>query len=82
MRRIYPPAVTDDYLVLSNYKGCFAYLLDVTTGREAGETTGIPQPRTCARVIGNNNLLVYRDAATELYDINSDRMIGLNSVRS
>ena len=82
LQNVYPPVVTDDYLVLSNYKGCFGYLLDVMTGKEAGETTGIPRPRTCARIIGNNNLLVYRDAATELYDIDGNRMIGLNSLRS
>jgi len=33
-------------------------------------------------VIGNNHLMVYRDAATELYDIDGNRMIGLNSMRS
>jgi hypothetical protein len=47
-----------------------------------GDTTGIPRPRTCARIIGNNHLLVYRDAATEFYDIDSNRIIGLNSLRS
>ena len=82
LQRIYPPTVTDDYLVLSNYKGCFGYLLDIVSGREAGDNTGIPRPRTCARIIGNNSLLVYRDAATELYDIVGNRMIGLNSVRA
>jgi outer membrane protein assembly factor BamB len=82
LQRVYPPVVTDDYLLLSQYKGCFGYLLDVRTGEEVGENTGIPRPRTCARVIGNNHLLVYRDAATELYDIQRNRMIGLNSVRS
>ena len=45
--------------------------LDVQTGKEH-EMAGIPRPRTCARIIGNNNLLVYRDAATELYDIAQD----------
>jgi len=79
---IYPPVVTDDYIVLSQYKGCFGFLLDILTGKELGENTSIPRPRTCARIIGNNNLLVYRDAATELYDIPHNRMIGLNSVRS
>ena len=82
LQRVYAPVVTDDYLLLSSYKGCFGYLLDVRTGKEAGEHTGIPRPRTCARVIGNNSLLVYRDAATELYDIEHNRMVGLNSVRS
>jgi len=82
LQLIYPPVVTDDYLVLSNYNGCFGYLLDVQTGQEAGANTGIPRPRTCARILGNNDLLVYRDAATELYDIAGNRMVGLNSVRS
>jgi len=82
IQRIYSPVVTDDYLVLSSYKGCYGYLFDIRTGKELGDTTGIPRPRTCARIIGNNNLLVYRDAATELYDIASNRMIGLNSLRS
>ena len=80
--RIAPPVVMDDHLLVSQYKDCFGFLLDVRTGKEVGETTGIPQPRTCARVIGNDNLLVYRDAATELYDVNNNRMIGLNSLRS
>jgi outer membrane protein assembly factor BamB len=82
LQLVYPPVVTDDYLLLSQYKGCYGYLLDIRTGREVGHNTGIPRPRTCARVIGNNNLLVYRDAATELYDIDGNRMIGLNSLRS
>ena len=80
-QRTYSPVVTDDYLVLSEYNGFFGYVLDLQTGKEL-KTAGIPRPRTCARIIGNNNLLVYRDAATELYDIASQRMIGLNSVRS
>ncbi|MBM3861494.1 MAG: hypothetical protein FJ395_17855 [Verrucomicrobia bacterium] len=79
---IYPPVVTDDYIVLSQYHGCYGFPLDILTGKELGENTGIPRPRTCARIIGNNNLLVYRDAATELYDIAQNRMIGLNSLRS
>ena len=82
LQRVYSPAVTDDHLLLSQYKGCYAYLLDIRTGEELGESTGIPGPRTCARIIGNNHLLVYRDAATELYDIDNNRMIGLNSLRS
>ena len=79
---VYSPAVLDDYLLISDYKGCYGYLLDIRTGEEMGESTGIPRPRTCARILGNNNLLVYRDAATELYDILNNRMIGLNSLRS
>ena len=82
LQRVYAPVVTDDYLLLSNYKDCYGYLLDIQTGGEVGENTGIPRPRTCARVIGNNSLLVYRDAATELYDIVGNRMIGLSSLRS
>lgn len=82
LQRVYPPAVTDDYLVLSHHNNCFAYLVDIRTGRDAGENTGIPQPRTCARISGNSSLLVYRDAATELYDVPGNRMIGLNSVRA
>ncbi len=82
LQRVYPPVVTDDYLLVSRYKGLFGYLFDIRTGQEAGDATGIPRPRTCARVIGNNHLLVYRDAATELYDIHTNRMVGLNSVRS
>ena len=81
IQRTYSPVVTDDHLILSDYAGFFAYVLDVQTGEER-PAAGIPRPRTCARIIGNNNLLVYRDAATELYDIASKRMIGLNSVRS
>lgn len=77
----YSPVVTDDHLVLSQYNGFFAYVLDLQTGEEL-ENAGIPRPRTCARIIGSNNLLVYRDAATELYDMATQRMIGLNSVRS
>jgi len=80
-QRTYSPVVTDDHLVLSEYNGFFGYVLDLQTGKEL-KTAGIPRPRTCARIIGNNNLLVYRDAATELYDIASQRMTGLNSVRS
>ena len=34
LQLIYPPVVTDDYLVLSGFNGCFGYLLDVQTGRE------------------------------------------------
>ncbi|MBN2451237.1 MAG: PQQ-binding-like beta-propeller repeat protein, partial [Lentisphaeria bacterium] len=82
LQAVYPPVVTDDFLVLSNYRGCYGYLLDVTTGREKGDDTGIPRPRTCARILGNSDLLVYRDAATELYDVAQNRMIQLNSVRS
>jgi hypothetical protein len=68
--------------VLSQYKGCFGYLLNILTGEEAGQNTGIPRPRTCGRLIGNNNLLVCRDAATEFYDIGGNRTVRLNSVRS
>lgn len=81
-QRVYAPVVTEDYLLLSEYKGAYGYLFDILTGKELGEDTAIPRPRTCARVIGNNHLLVYRDAATELYDIEGNRMIGLNSMRS
>ena len=80
--RVYSPVVTDDYVVLSDYQGAFGYLLDVRTGKEAGENRAIPRPRTCARIIGNNHLLVYRDSTTEIYDIERNRMIGLNSLRS
>jgi outer membrane protein assembly factor BamB len=81
VQRTYTPVVTDDYLVLSGFQGFFGYVLDVRTGQPL-EQAGIPRPRTCARIIGNNHLLVYRDAATELYDLPARRMIGLNSVRS
>lgn len=81
-QRVYAPVVTEDYLLLSEYKGAHGYLFDILTGKEVGDNTAIPRPRTCARVIGNNHLLVYRDAATELYDIEGNRMIGLNSMRS
>ena len=80
--RVYPPVVADDYVVISDYKGCFGFLLDIRTGKELGPNTGIPHPRTCARIIGNNNLLFCRDAATEVYDVASNRSIGLNSIRS
>lgn len=79
---VYPPVVTDDYIVVSQHKGFYGYLLDILTGQELGEEAAIPRPRTCARILGNNYLLFYRDAATELYDIPRRRMIGLNSVRS
>jgi outer membrane protein assembly factor BamB len=79
--RIYPPVVTDDHLVIFQYNGFFAYVLDLVTGDASGQQ-GIPAPRTCARVLGSNDLLAYRDAATELYDLREQRMIGLNSVRS
>ncbi len=82
IQAVYPPVVTDDYVLLSQHRDCFGYLLDIRTGKEVGDNTGIPRPRTCARVIGNNHVLVYRDAATELYDIDGNRMIGLNSMRS
>lgn len=81
-RRVYAPVVTEDYILLSEYKGAYGYLFDIATGKEVGQNTAIPRPRTCARVIGNNHLMVYRDAATELYDIDGNRMIGLNSMRS
>lgn len=82
LQRVYPPLITDDHLLISNYDGYFGYLLDIVTGAEVGDDTALPQPRTCARVIGNSELLVYRDAATEFYDVAGNRMIGLNSLRS
>lgn len=82
IQRIYPPVVTDDHLLVSQYNRFFGFLLDVRDGKPVGSDTGIPTPRTCARIIGNNDLLVYRNAATEIYDIPANRRIGLNSVRS
>ena len=79
---IYPPVVTDDHLLLFKYQGNYAYLLDILTGKDAGPDTGIPQPRTCARVIGNDHLMVYRDASTEIYDVDANRMVRFNSLRS
>ncbi len=73
---------TDDRLMVSGYNNFAGYLLDIATGKESGVDTGIPQPRTCGLIIGNNNLLTYRDAATEFYDIQGNRTIGLNSVRA
>jgi hypothetical protein len=80
--RLYPPVVLDDYLLLTQHRGCRGFLCDVRSGKEIGADTGIPQPRTCARIIGNDNLLVYRDAATELYDVKANRTVGFYSVRS
>ena len=74
--------VTDDHLLVNGLDGFRGYLLDVTTGERLGDDTGIPAPRTCADIVGSNNLLTYRDAATEIYDIESNQTIGINSVRS
>lgn len=79
---LYPPVVLDDYLLLTHQNACRGFLYDVVSGKQAGTDTGIPNPRTCARVIGNDELLVYRDAATELYDVRANRMVRFNSVRS
>ncbi len=73
---------TEDHLMVSGYDSFAGYLLDITTGEELGDTTGIPRTRSCGMIIGNSNLLVYRDSTTELYDIHENRMIGFNSVRS
>ena len=80
--RLDAPVVTDDYLLLSRYNGYFAYLFNIATGESAGDDTGIPSPRTCARILGDNDMMVYRDSTTELYDIDANRMVGFNSVRS
>jgi hypothetical protein len=42
----------------------------------------LTRPRSCAKVIGNSSLLAYRDAATELYDVEGNRMIEFNAMRS
>jgi len=42
----------------------------------------IPRARTCGRLLGNSHLMAYRDAATELYDIDNDRTIPFNSMRA
>lgn len=74
--------VGKDRLMISDYGGCYGYLFDVATGKELGDDTGIPRPRTCGRILGNDHLLSYRDAATELYDVDNNRMVEFNSVRA
>ena len=58
--------VTDDHLLVTGLDGFRGYLLDITTGERLGDDTGIPSPRTCADIIGSNNLLTYRDGAAEI----------------
>lgn len=67
--------VMEDAVMISGVDAMAGYLYDIQTGNELGSNTGIPRPRSCAKVIGNSSLLAYRDAATELYDVEGNRMI-------
>ena len=83
-RRIYTPNILDDYLMLSlsKYTGGMGFLVDIRTGKKLQDECQVPRARTCGRLIGNSHLLTYRDAATELYDIDSNRTIPFNSMRA
>lgn len=82
--RIYTPNIMDDYLVLSlsKYTGGMGYFVDIRTGERLHAKSEIPRARTCGRLLGNNHILTYRDAATELYDVDANRTIPFNSMRA
>ncbi len=79
----YTPNILDDHLMmsLSKHQGGMGYLLDIRTG-ESLKAVNVPRARTCGRMIGNDHLLSYRDGATELYDVDRDLTIPLNSLRT
>ncbi len=58
------------------------FLLDIRTGKKSQEDVQVPRARTCGRIVGNRHLLAYRDAATEIYDIDNKRTIPFNSMRA
>jgi outer membrane protein assembly factor BamB len=74
--------VMEDAVMIAGVDSMAGYLYDIQTGKELGSDTGIPRPRSCSKVIGNSSLLAYRDAATELYDVEGNRMIEFNAMRS
>ena len=84
LRWIYTPNILDGHLMLSlsKYQGGMGYLVDIRTGKKLQEENQVPRARTCGRLIGNQHLLTYRDAATEIYDMDSDRTIPFNSMRA
>lgn len=84
VRRIHTPNILDDYLILnlSKYQGGMGYLVDIRTGEKLQEENQIPKARTCGRLIGNEHMMTYRDAATEIYDIDTNRTIPFNSMRA
>jgi outer membrane protein assembly factor BamB len=74
--------VMEDAIMIAGVNAMAGYLYDIRTGKELGADTGIPQPRSCSQVFGNSCLLAYRDAATEIYDVEGNRMIEFNAMRS
>ena len=77
-----PPNILDDHLIMTLSAGGLGYLVDIKTGKRLREQCEIPNARTCGRPVGNDHLVSYRDAATELYDIDSGRTIPFNSMRA
>ena len=77
------PLVADDILFGStaDYKST-ALVLDVATGEVVDDGTWLNYKRGCSRVIGNGNMLTYRNAAAEVFDYENKTRLNFNSVRS
>ncbi len=80
--KFYPPNILDDHLMMTLSPGGLGYLVDVRTGKRLRETCEVPKARTCGRLIGNEHLLTYRDASTEIYNIDDNITIPFNSMRA
>ncbi len=77
------PLVADDIVfgATGDYTNAAA-VLDVKTGKLLDVGGWLPFKRGCSRVIGNDSLLTYRNAATEVFDYASKTRINFNSVRA
>jgi outer membrane protein assembly factor BamB len=77
------PLVADDIVFgpTADYASA-AVVLDVRTGELIDNGTWLNYKRGCSRVIGNGNLLTYRNAATEVFDYENKKRLNFNSVRS
>ena len=77
------PLVAEDIVFGStaDYKST-AVVLDVATGNVIDNGSWLDYKRGCSRVVGNCNLLTYRNSTTEVYDYENKTRLNFNSVRS
>ncbi|MCX7014902.1 MAG: PQQ-binding-like beta-propeller repeat protein [Candidatus Sumerlaeota bacterium] len=78
-----PPTILDDYVIpnQSDY-AVSGSGFDIRTGEAVDLGNIVPSKRGCGRIVGNDYLLTYRDAATAIYDLEGRRILRNNAIRS
>ncbi|OPZ22648.1 MAG: Serine/threonine-protein kinase AfsK [candidate division BRC1 bacterium ADurb.BinA364] len=78
-----PPTILADYAI--PHQGDYAAsgnAFDIRTGEPVDLGNIVPSKRGCGRIVGNDYLLTYRDAATAIYDLEAQRILRNNAIRS